>query len=284
MKRLVSAQLAFLVVAFAAAASAQPGPPPGGRPPAGRERMVELAHQVAVSAAIDSLPKALKEFYKKHRMEIPSLALEPVFPPRTPDRRFLVDRLLPFPFRELPRSEAEVKAKFGDKAEGIGRLPWLVQESYARLVDAMKAGDKDKIFAESDTLAGLVVDLHSPLNLTENFDGQRTGQHGLWVRVVEKLPQALGKDLKASPDAANYLDDPKGYVFSVMVGTYVWVDNLLYLEDLARRGKAGYGDPYFEDLARRTAPILRELLSRAAEDAGSYWYTAWTVAGRPELK
>ena len=170
---------------------------------------------------------------------MPSLALEPEFPPRTPERRFLVDRLLPFPFTDLPRSEAALKAKYGEKAEGIGRLPWLVQESYARLVEAMKAGDKEKILAESDVLAGLVVDLHSPLNLTDNFDGQKTGQHGLWVRLVEKLPQAMGSDLKVSPDAARYLDNPKEYVFSIMLGSYVWLDNILYLEELARRGKAG---------------------------------------------
>jgi len=134
-------------------------------------------------------------------------------------------------------------------------------------------------------LAGLIVDLRSPLNLTDNFDGQRTGQHGLWVRIVEKLPQAVGKDLKLSPDAANYLDNPKEYVFSIMLGSYVWLDNILYLEELARRGKTGYGDPYFEDLARKVGPILRQqVLSPAAEDAGSYWYTAWTVAGRPDLK
>jgi len=249
-----------------------------------RERIVELAHQVTVAAAIDTLPKPLKGFYKDHRAEMPSLALEPEFPVRGPERRFMVDRLLPFPFRDLPRTEAEIKTRFGDKADGIGRLPWLIQESYARLVDAMKAGDKEKILAESDVLAGLVVDMHSALNLTENYDGQKTGQHGLWVRLVEKLPQAVGRDLKVSPDAANYLDNPKEYVFSMMLGTYVWLDNTLYLEELARRGKSGYGDPYFEDLARKVGPILRERLARAAEDAGSYWYTAWTVAGRPDLK
>jgi len=273
--------LVTAVLAFAAAAGASAQPAAGG---GSRERVVELAHQVTVSAAIDTLPKQLKAFYKAHRMEMPSLALEPEFPVRGPDRRFMIDRLLPFPFRELPRTEAEVKAKFGDKAEGIGRLPWLVQESYARLLDAMKAGDKDKILAESDVLGGLVVDLNSALNLTENFDGQKTGQHGLWVRLVEKLPQALGRDLKVAPDAANYLDNPKEYVFSIMLGTYVWLDNTLYLEELARRSKAGYGDPYFEDLARRVGPILRERLSRAAEDTGSFWYTAWSVAGRPDLK
>jgi len=261
----------------------RPGPP-APPPQDARGRIVELAHQVVASAAIDTLPKTLKAFYKAHRMEMPSLALEPEFPVRGPDRRFMVDRLLPFPFTDLPRSEAALKARFGEKAEGVGRLPWLLEESYARLVEAMKAGDKDKILKESDVLAGLVVDLRSPLNLTENYDGQNTGQHGLWVRLQEKLPQALGGNLKASPDAARYLDNPKEYVFSMMEATYVWVDNVLYLEALARRGKSGYGDPYYEDLVRRVGPILREHLSRAAEDAGSYWYTAWTVAGRPELK
>jgi len=271
--------LVTTALALAVAASAQPAAGQGSR-----ERVVELAHQVTVSAAIDTLPKPLKAFYKAHRMEMPSLGLEPEFPDRGQERRFMVDRLLPFPFRDLPRSEAEVKAKFADKAEGIGRLPWLVQESYARLLDAMKAGDKAKILAESDVLGGLVVDLHSPLNLTDTSDGQKTGQHGLWVRLVEKLPQALGRDLRVAPDTANYLDNPKEYVFSIMLGTYVWLDNTLYLEELARRGKAGYGDPYFEDLARRVGPILKERLSRAAEDAGSFWYTAWSVAGRPDLK
>jgi hypothetical protein len=279
---------ATVALALAASAHAQgsrpprPGPPPP--PEEARARVVELAHQVVASAAIDTLPKQLKAFYKAHRAEMPSLALEPVFPSRGPDRRFLVDRLLPFPFADLPRSEAELKARFGEKAEGIGRLPWLLQESYARLVEAMKAGDKDKVLSESDTLVGLVVDLRSPLNLTENYDGQRTGQHGLFVRIEEKLPQALGKDLKVSPDAARYLDNPKEYVFSMIEATYVWVDNVLYLEALSRRGKAGYGDPYFEDLGRRVGPVLRDLLSRATEDAGSYWYTAWSVAGRPDLK
>jgi len=276
--RIVPAVLAAALVAGAREAQPQPSEQP-------RERMIELAHQVVAAAAIDTLPKQLKAFYKTHRAEMPSLALEPEFPVRGPERRFLVDRLLPFPFSELPHTEAALQAKYGEKAQGVGRLPWLVQESYARLVDAMKTPDKEKLLAESDVLAGLIVDLRSPLNLTDNYDGQRTGQHGLWVRVVEKLPQALGKDLKLSPDAANYLDNPKEYVFSIMLASYVWVDNILYLEELAHRGMAGYGDPYYEDLARRVGPILRQqVLSPAAQDAGSYWYTAWTVAGRPELK
>jgi len=37
-------------------------------------------------------------------------------------------------------------------------------------------------------------------------------------------------------------------------------------------------------LEQRTGRILRDRLSQAAGDVGSCWYTAWTAAGRPELK
>ena len=95
-----------------------------------------------VESAIDTLPRQLKSFYKAHRAEMPSQGLEPVFPAHSPERRFLVDRLLPFPFSDLPRSEAALKAKYGEKTEAVGRLPWLLQESYSRLVEAMKAGTR----------------------------------------------------------------------------------------------------------------------------------------------
>jgi hypothetical protein len=266
--------------------------PPAGAQPAGANeepfdrstQLLELSHRVVVKEAIDVLPKPIKEFYEHHRQEIPSQALEPQFPERGPDRRFLVDKLLPFPFKGLPRSEEALKAKFGEEAEGVGRLPWLIDESYDRLVEAYRAGDKPTILQESDLLAALVVDLSNPLNLTVDFDGQMTGQHGLWLRFSERLPEAMGGDLDLHADAANFLDKPKEYVFSVMLETYVWVDNLLYLDALAKRGKSGYTEDYFDDFARRAGPILKERLSRAAEDAASYWYTAWTVAGRPEMK
>jgi hypothetical protein len=258
--------------------------PASAQPRDDRGELRELAHRVVVEEAIDVLPKPLKEYYEDHREEIPSQALEPVFPERTTDRRFLVDTLLPFPFEGLPRSEAALESKFGEAAQKVGRLPWLIHESYERLLEAFRAGDKARILTESDELAGLVVDLNSPLNLTGNFDGQETGQHGLWLRVTERLPQAMAGDLDLSSDAANFLDQPKEYVFSVMLESYIWVDNILYIDSLARRGKQSYSASFFDDFARRAGPILEERLSHAAEDASSYWYTAWTKARRPELE
>jgi hypothetical protein len=242
------------------------------------------AHRLVTGKAIDTLPKDLKAFYKRHRLEMPTLALEPPEPvPEGPERRFSVDRLMPFPFDDLPRKEAELKARYPDKAAEVGRLPWLILESYDRLVAAFRAADNEAILRESDTLAALVTDLHNPLALTENADGQKTGQHGLWVRVGEKLPQVLAPRLGVSADAARYLDSPSEYVFSTIAGTYVWVDNLLFEEALAHRGMAGYGESYYDDLRQRVAPLVKRLWEESARDVGSFWYTAWTVAGRPAL-
>jgi len=239
------------------------------------------SHQLVADKAIDTLPGALKSFYKAHRLELPSLGLEPSFPDEGAERRFPIDRVMPFPFLDFePRPQA-FAASFGDFP---GRLPWLIQESYGRLVEAFKAKDKARILAESDALAGLVADYCNPLAVTDNADGHKTEMHGLFVRFSAKLPEAMQRKLKLEAEAARFLDDPNGYVVAMLRASYVWTDNLLYAEALAKRGQNGYGESYFQALELRAGPILKQRLSQAATDAGSYWYTAWTNAGRPELK
>ena len=243
-----------------------------------------IPHQAVNSHAIETLPKGLKPFYKNHRLEMPSLSPEAVVPEEGLDRRFAADRLMPFPFADMPQNEAEMKTRLGEAGEKVGRLPWLIDQSYQRLVEAFKAKDKNRILAESDQLAGFVADLHNPLALTDNADGQKTGQHGLWARFSTRLPEAMQNRLKLDPDAAHYLDDPRAYVFAMINDTYVWLDNLIYQEELAHRGQGGYTELYYESLEQRAGRILRDRLSQAAGDVGSYWYTAWTAAGRPDLK
>jgi len=245
-----------------------------------------VAHQAVLNKAIETLPNPLKNFYKAHRLELPTLAPDTEGPTAEegPERRFAVDRLLAFPFLDLPRSEAETKARFGDEAARAGRLPWLIQEGYAHLLEAFKAGDKARILSESDALAALVADIKNPLVLTDNADGQKTGQHGLFVRFSSRLPEAMERRLKLSPEAARYLDEPKEYIFGMIAATYIWLDNLLYQEALAKRGKSGYTEIYYESFELRCGELLKGRLSEAAADAGSYWYTAWIAAGKPDLK
>ena len=245
-----------------------------------------VAHQAVLTKAIETLPSPLKNFYRQHRLELPSLAPDAETPTgdEGPERRFAIDKLLPFPFLDLPRTEAALKAKFGEEGVSVGRLPWLIQEGYARLHEAFKTGDKARILVESDGLAALVADIKNPLALTENADGQKTGQHGLFVRFSARLPEAMDRRLKLNAEAARYLDEPREYIFGMIAATYIWLDNLLYQEAIAKRGKSGYTEIYYESFELRCGEILKDRLSEAATDAASYWYSAWIAAGKPDLK
>ena len=204
------------MLALAAPAGAQPAPPDraAGAP------SVELSQVKVVEAAIDSLPKQLKPFYKAHRAEMPSQALEPEFAPRTPERRFLVDRLLPFPFNELPRTRGRAQGEV--RREGRGRrAPALADPGVLRAgcVEAMKAKRQDSASSPSPTCwrrwwSTCTRSSTSPTTST----ARRPGSTGLYVRFTEKLPQWAAQRAQAlarrgalprRPEGVRVLDDDR---------------------------------------------------------------------------
>ena len=244
----------------------------------------QSVHQEVLARTIDTLPSGLKSFYKAHKAELPSLAPDSEPAEESADERFMIDLFEPFPFDNVPYTEAGIKAKYPEQAARAGRLPWLIQECYLRLVQAFRGGDKEKILAESDTMARLAANLRNPLALSQNFDGDKTRQGGLWARFTARLPEANEGRIKWRLDDAHLIEVPKEHSFAVLRSVYVWLDNLLYLDELAKRGNNTYSESFYEQFGLRAGEILGMMLSAAVGDAGSYWYTAWSEAGRPALK
>jgi hypothetical protein len=242
----------------------------------------DAVYRLVLRKAIDTLPKAEKKYFEDHKYEMPSLTPDEDPPVRPEGRRFAIDMVGTFPFIDVPQDEAGLKAK-ADPAR-VGRLPFLLLEAQAQLVLAFKSGEKEKILVAADAVAILAADLNNPLALAENFDGQKTEQPGLSKRFTSQLAENMEGRLKLNPEAARLLENQRDYVFQSMVRGHVWVDNILYADSLAHRGKSSYSGPYFEALELRAGRLLGEILSNAAADVGSFWYTAWTEAGRPELR
>jgi len=242
----------------------------------------DAIYRLVLRKAIDTLPKAEKKYFEDHKYEMPSLVADEDPPVRPDGRRFALELLGAFPFRDIPQDEAAVKAKVDPRL--VGRLPFLLLEAHERLVEAFKSKDKERILREADAVAILAADLNNPLVLSENFDGTKTDQAGLAKRFGTQLAESMEGRLKLNPEAARLLDNPREYVFASLVRNHIWVDNILYADALAHRGKTAYGGSYFEALELRAGRLLSEVLSDAAADVGSFWYTAWTAAGRPELK
>ena len=97
--------------------------------------------------------------------------------------------------------------------------------------------------APSVTLSvALVADLHSPLALSENADGQKTGQDGLWVRFNTRLPEgaALPPDstrLEWHPDIApdGAMTFVAGIAFAVLLGFMFAGETFLRVMHLSER-------------------------------------------------
>ena len=242
----------------------------------------DAVYRLVIRKAIDTLPKGQKKFFEDHRFEMPTLVPDQDPPERPQGRMFAAERLGRFPYSDLPRDENAIKEK-GDPRL-VGRLPFLLLEAQGKLVEAFRSGDRARILEAADAVAILAADLNNPLALTENNDGQLTAQPGLGKRFGWQLPDSMERRLKVDPEAARLLDDPRDYVFGSIVRGNVNVDNILYADLLALRGKASYGGAYFEAFELRAGRLLSEVLSNAAADVGSFWYTAWTEAGRPELR
>ena len=232
--------------------------------------------------AIDALDNPLKDFYEDRELELVEKASDPtVFPPRL---LFEVDRLEPFPFVDLPTDRKRAIRKYGEEAiEEAGDLPWRLIESYNALVEAFRSSDFDAAMMHSAEIAHFVGAMYVPVNVSMNGDGEPTGQHGLRERFDSRLLEVYAREVDVKTPTAFFLDHPEDYAISVPRKSYIWVDNLLYFDYIARMGVKSYDRFYYEGMWLRAEPLLEQLLSSAALDTASFWYTAWVSARRPDL-
>src|SRR5260221_9813412 len=74
-----------------------------------------LVHQRVTGEAIDTLPKGLKPFYKAHRLEMPSLAVDAPPPEdESTERRFTLPPFPPVPFSDPPPPQTASNAQNRD--------------------------------------------------------------------------------------------------------------------------------------------------------------------------
>ncbi|MGH9323985.1 MAG: hypothetical protein ACRD21_00530 [Vicinamibacteria bacterium] len=241
----------------------------------------DSGHRLYVEKAVEALPKPLKSFYEARELAIGEAVSDPSKFSRA---IFEVDRLEPFPFEELPIDRELAVRKYGEETlQEAGDLPWRLIESYRGLVEAFRKGDFDVAVTRSAEVAFYVGELYVPANVSKNGDGEPTGQQGLRERFDSRLMEAFGEKLKISTPSAIFLDRPAEYAISIPRKSFIWVDNLLYFDYLSHMGVQSYDRFYYEGMWLRAQPLVEQLLSGAALDSASFWYTAWVEARKPEL-
>lgn len=108
-------------------------------------------------------------------------------------------------------------------------------------------------------------------------------QIGLLARFDIQLINRFSKLFIMHPDGAAKIDDPTEYAFETCLGSNVWVDLVVWSDLRARDGLSDYDSDYYDRFYNQVGPTVVNEMNAAAHDAGSYWYTAWLNAGRPQL-
>lgn len=263
-------------------------------------------HKSINRLAVFTLPSEIMSFYKKHLEFISAHAVDPDM------RRYVVkeeaarhyidiDHYGDAPFDVVPQKWNDAVEKYTeDTLQAYGIVPWHVERMYYRLVSAFQKKDVSYILKTSADIGHYIADAHVPLHTTENYNGQMTNQHGIHGFWESRLPELYADEYNYFVGRAKLIDKPLQFIWNAVEVSHNAVDTVL---DFERALNAGFPQDQkyaFEERGRSTVKVysrdysaeyhhmLDQMVERRMRSAilavGSFWYSAWVEAGKPDLE
>lgn len=192
-------------------------------------------------------------------------------------------------------------AFFREKFTEHGILPWNLQQFQRRLTEAFRRKDARSILRLSAEIGHYIGDAHVPLHTTSNYNGQKTGQHGIhgfWESRIPELFADENYDYFVGKPA--YIANTADWFWESVLESNSMVDSVLTLErslkisfpaDRQQCPDMRQGIMIMapcRDFAAAYQQLLNGMVERRMRTTiravGSAWYTAWVDAGQPDLK
>jgi hypothetical protein len=258
-----------------------------------------VAHRYIMRRAIDLMPPEIKPFFERNRDELvlrvndPDLWRVVGFEEEPPNHQidFGVDDYGPFPFVALPREYDAAVEKFGVAVvRRHGLLPWRTMEEFGNLRRIFQGFSRDQLYVGGNTvlfastLAHYIQDAHQPLHVHNNYDGQLSGQNGLHSRFESELFERFESRLTINPAPVRLVNNTRDFIFDIALSSFQLVPQILEADRRAIGAKDAYDDEYFEKFFTDIRPVLERQLAGAITATASAIVSAWTQAGKPELK
>jgi len=265
-----------------------------------------LAHRQINRLAVYCLPPELFGFFK---YQIDFVATHAVNPDK---RRYAVegeaachyidlDRYGPNPLDSIPQRWTDAAGKFTqDTLMAHGIVPWAVQRTYYRLVDAFSHRNPSLILRYAADLGHYVGDAHVPLHTTSNYNGQKTNQHGIHGLWESRIPEISLESYLLMPGRCAYVDDPLKEIWKVVAESHRLLDTVLTFErDLSvqfpedqkytyeLRGSNAvrvYSAAFALAYEQSMEGMVERRMMESIRVTASLWYSAWLLAGQPNLE
>lgn len=262
-----------------------------------------FAHRQINRIAVFTLPPEIFGFYKRNIEFITEHAVDPdkrrYINHEEAGRHFIdLDR---YDQGTLPQEYKDAILKFGEdslKAHGI--VPWHIERMVRQLAFAFKEEDYDRILRLSADLGHYVADANVPLHTTRNYNGQLTNQKGIHGFWESRLPELFHEDYDFFIGKARFIEDPLLLAWKIVLESYSAKDSVLTMEQELQKQfpsdqKYSYENRgaslirvYSLEYSKAYHHLMRGMVERRMCNAilttGSLWFTAWVMAGQPNLE
>jgi hypothetical protein len=237
-------------------------------------------HQFITDTAMQELPVTLRTFFLNHATAVKTAAgTEP------PGQHYIdIDVYPEFAAHTFPHDESVLIARYGSAyVASNGEGPWTAatyrETLQAQMAAARTAADWDALIDTAGALAHCLEDLHNPMHLAENYDGQLTGQTGLHSRYESSLISrrlSASLQLAVNPDACVYYPTMVDGIFHDIDLDYPYNATILAADFAAynatgnRSGTAYYQHLWDDGCSSFTATVMQQ----GADMVASGWYSA----------
>ncbi|PWG79645.1 zinc dependent phospholipase C family protein [Pararcticibacter amylolyticus] len=263
------------------------------------------SHRRISYMAVFTLPPPMIRFYKNNISFISDHSVDPdkkrYTDPEEGARHFWdSERYGKKPFDSIPVKWNDAVTKYtADTLKLYGTVPWQIEKTYYRLVNAFKERDSIRILRMSANLSHYISDAHVPLHATQNYNGQFTNQTGIHAFWESRLPELFSQRYDFAVGKARYIENPLKEAWSILKGSYSGKDSVFSIEkELSekfpsdkkysyseRNGKIirQYSLAYSAAYHKALKGMVEKRMRSAILETGCFWYSAWVDAGQPDL-
>jgi hypothetical protein len=165
-----------------------------------------------------------------------------------------------------------------------GVLPWATINAYDSLRECIRRLDWDKAVLFASDLGHYVADGHMPLHITQNYDGQFSGNSGIHSRYESTMISNNNSQITYEGDDISFITDVNQYVFDYLYHNYIYVDSVLAADTYAKSINSNvYSSEYKQALWQKTGIFTKMLFKNASNALAEMIYSAWVEAGKPSL-
>ena len=210
-----------------------------------------------------------------------------------------IDSLNSF-LQENGYSQRPVAAFYAEHLSQHGVLPWNLQRMQRQLTEAFRKRDSKRILRLANDMGHYIGDAHVPLHTTSNYNGQKTGQHGIHGFWESRIPELFAdEDYDYFVGKPEYLADPSTSFWNMVFASNSMVDSVLTIERAMRitfpadrqvcpdmrlgRSVMAPCREFAEAYQKALQGMVERRMRAAIHAVSSAWYTAWVDAGQPDL-